>query len=70
MLFTGSLRFNLDPFNNISDHDLWRALEKAHLGDWAKSLPNGLDYHCGESGSVLSVSLNEWNRRLCFFCNQ
>ncbi|KAI6216421.1 Mrp-4 [Aphelenchoides fujianensis] len=30
-LFSGSLRFNLDPFGRHSDHELWQALEMAHL---------------------------------------
>uniref|UniRef100_A0A0X3Q2S8 ABC-type glutathione-S-conjugate transporter n=2 Tax=Schistocephalus solidus TaxID=70667 RepID=A0A0X3Q2S8_SCHSO len=55
VLFTGTLRFNLDPFGVLGDADLWRALEKAHLGDWVHSLPAGLDHHCGESGSALSA---------------
>nr|VZI16707.1 unnamed protein product [Spirometra erinaceieuropaei] len=55
VLFTGTLRFNLDPFDVLGDEDLWRALEKAHLGDWVRSLPAGLDHHCGESGSALSA---------------
>ncbi|BHF67803.1 hypothetical protein SprV_0301083200 [Sparganum proliferum] len=55
VLFTGTLRFNLDPFDVLGDADLWRALEKAHLGDWVHSLPDGLDHHCGESGSALSA---------------
>nr|VZI00483.1 unnamed protein product [Spirometra erinaceieuropaei] len=55
ILFTGTLRFNLDPFGVLDDADLWRALEKAHLGDWVHSLPAGLDHHCGESGSALSA---------------
>ncbi|BHF67786.1 hypothetical protein SprV_0301081500 [Sparganum proliferum] len=55
VLFTGTLRFNLDPFDVLGDEDLWRAIEKAHLGDWVRSLPAGLDHHCGESGSALSA---------------
>ncbi|KAL7054622.1 hypothetical protein AAHC03_025969 [Spirometra sp. Aus1] len=55
VLFTGTLRFNLDPFDVLGDAELWRALEKAHLGDWVHSLPAGLDHHCGESGSALSA---------------
>ncbi|VDN40695.1 unnamed protein product [Dibothriocephalus latus] len=55
VLFTGTLRFNLDPFGVLSDAELWRAMEKAHLGEWVHNLPAGLDHHCGESGSALSV---------------
>lgn len=28
MLFTDSLRANLDPFGNYSDHEIWQALEE------------------------------------------
>ena len=37
VLFSGSLRLNLDPFNTCSDDDLWRALAHAHLKDFVKS---------------------------------
>ena len=30
-LFTGTLRMNLDPFQQYSDSELWRALESASL---------------------------------------
>lgn len=31
VLFSGSLRMNLDPFESYSDYEIWRALEHAHL---------------------------------------
>ncbi|KAH9635556.1 hypothetical protein HF086_003170 [Spodoptera exigua] len=31
VLFSGTLRMNLDPFEAFSDEDIWRALEYAHL---------------------------------------
>jgi ABC-type multidrug transport system fused ATPase/permease subunit len=31
VLFSSTLRFNLDPFNKFSDSQLWSALEMAHL---------------------------------------
>lgn len=37
MLFAGTLRANLDPFNRYSDDDIWRALEHAHLKSFVKS---------------------------------
>jgi ATP-binding cassette subfamily C (CFTR/MRP) protein 1 len=37
VLFSGSLRLNLDPFQKCSDDDLWRALTHAHLKEFVKS---------------------------------
>ena len=34
ILFIGTLRYNLDPFNHYSDEELWVALEKAHIKDF------------------------------------
>lgn len=28
ILFSASIRYNLDPFNEFDDKDLWRALEE------------------------------------------
>ena len=55
MLFSGTLRFNLDPFENYSDEEVWRAINLAHLTSYVSQLPNGLQYEVAESGSNLSV---------------
>ena len=39
----GTVRFNLDPFNEHNDADLWEALERAHLKDVIRRNPFGLD---------------------------
>ncbi|KAI6233562.1 ABC transporter, ATP-binding protein [Aphelenchoides fujianensis] len=41
-LFSGSLRFNLDPFGRHSDPELWQALEMDHLKDFPAGLTDGL----------------------------
>lgn len=55
MLFSGTLRFNLDPFQKCSDSEIWEALEMAHLKSFASSLSEGLDHRITESGENISV---------------
>jgi ATP-binding cassette subfamily C (CFTR/MRP) protein 1 len=55
VLFTGDLRFNLDPAGLYSDQDLWNSLELAHLKDHVAKLPEGLDYEISEGGSNFSM---------------
>lgn len=55
ILFSGSLRMNLDPFGTHSDDDLWRALELAHLKSFVGSLPAGLSFEVSEGGENMSV---------------
>lgn len=68
VLFSGSLRFNLDPFSqhSVGDHmdgdllclqdsELWRSLTLAHLAPVARQLSGGLDYLVAEGGGNLSV---------------
>uniref|UniRef100_A0A8C4V7Z7 Multidrug resistance-associated protein 1 n=1 Tax=Falco tinnunculus TaxID=100819 RepID=A0A8C4V7Z7_FALTI len=55
ILFSGSLRMNLDPFDQHSDEDVWRSLELAHLKTFVSSLPDKLNHECAEGGENLSV---------------
>ncbi|KNA13623.1 hypothetical protein SOVF_112630 isoform A [Spinacia oleracea] len=55
VLFSGSVRFNLDPFNEHNDADLWEALERAHLKDVIRRNPLGLDSEVSEAGENFSV---------------
>ncbi|XP_063562335.1 ATP-binding cassette sub-family C member 3 isoform X2 [Gorilla gorilla gorilla] len=55
ILFSGTLRMNLDPFGSYSEEDIWRALELSHLHTFVSSQPAGLDFQCSEGGENLSV---------------
>ena len=55
VLFSGSLRRNLDPFGEYSDDVLWNALEAAKMKDSVSDLSAGLDSVMTEGGSNLSV---------------
>uniref|UniRef100_A0A4W2E1B2 Multidrug resistance-associated protein 1 n=1 Tax=Bos indicus x Bos taurus TaxID=30522 RepID=A0A4W2E1B2_BOBOX len=55
ILFSGSLRMNLDPFNNYSDEEIWKALELSHLKSFVAGLQAGLSYEVTEGGDNLSI---------------
>lgn len=62
-VFMGTVRANLRIGDaQAGDAQLWHALEQAHLADFVRSLPEGLDAWVGESGRNLSVGQV---RRLC-----
>ena len=56
VLFTGTMRNNLDPFDEYSDADIWIALEQVQLKTLVtERMPDGLQSKVTESGSNLSV---------------
>ncbi|CAF0941211.1 unnamed protein product [Brachionus calyciflorus] len=55
VLFSGTLRINLDPFEEYSDAQVWSALENAHLKEFVKGLDKQLEFECSEGGENLSV---------------
>ncbi|XP_036920078.1 ATP-binding cassette sub-family C member 2 [Sturnira hondurensis] len=55
VLFSGSLRMNLDPFNNHSDEEIWKALELAHLKSFVDRLQLGLSHELTEAGDNFSI---------------
>lgn len=48
-------RYNLDPFDNHTDTELWDALERAHVKDAISALPKGLLGDVVENGDNFSV---------------
>uniref|UniRef100_A0A673B953 ATP-binding cassette, sub-family C (CFTR/MRP), member 8 n=1 Tax=Sphaeramia orbicularis TaxID=375764 RepID=A0A673B953_9TELE len=54
ILFSGTIRFNLDPEMKATDEMLWEALEIAQLKPMVKSLPGGLDANVTEGGENFS----------------
>uniref|UniRef100_A0A8C1PJU4 ABC-type glutathione-S-conjugate transporter n=1 Tax=Cyprinus carpio TaxID=7962 RepID=A0A8C1PJU4_CYPCA len=55
VLFSGSLRMNLDPFDAYSDEEVWNALELAHLKNFVSELPDKLNHECSEGGENISL---------------
>lgn len=55
ILFSGTLRFNLDPFAERTDDELWMALEQVELKSVMMSLPGAVDCKVHDGGSNFSV---------------
>ena len=50
LVFTGTLRRNLDPFSEHDDASLWRVLEEVHLAEAVRDLKEGLATEMSEGG--------------------
>eukprot|EP00058_Branchiostoma_floridae_P004550 XP_002590038.1 hypothetical protein BRAFLDRAFT_81656 [Branchiostoma floridae] len=55
VLFSGSLRRNLDPFNDFTDLQLWSAIEEVQLKQAVNELQGKLESEMAESGTNFSV---------------
>ncbi|XP_059377246.1 ATP-binding cassette sub-family C member 5-like [Carassius carassius] len=55
VLFIGSVRSNLDPWDQYTDAQIWEALEKTHIKDMVSQLPNSLHSEVTDSGENFSV---------------
>ena len=54
-LFVGTVRYNLDPFEEHDDESLWRVLKMVKLKKYISSLDGGLSSAVEENGSNFSV---------------
>uniref|UniRef100_A0A183KAZ5 Multidrug resistance-associated protein lethal(2)03659 n=1 Tax=Schistosoma curassoni TaxID=6186 RepID=A0A183KAZ5_9TREM len=55
IMFTGTVRMNMDPLGEKTDEAIWKALESIQLDKTVKNLGNGLDSLINEGGSNLSI---------------
>ena len=55
VLFSGALRFALDPFSSFRDDQVWQVLEEVELGEKVKKLERQLEFSISEGGSNFSV---------------
>jgi len=53
-MFTGTLRFNLDPENLSTDEEIIKILEAGQLNGLLENNPKGLEQEIAENGSNLS----------------
>jgi ABC-type multidrug transport system ATPase subunit len=55
VLFNGDLRYNLDPYDQHTDAELWLALEQAKLGPYIKEQALGLKMEVASGGTNFST---------------
>lgn len=55
ILFSGTIRDNIDPFSQYSDAQLWASLRRAHLADAVAEMEGELDATVAEGGSNFSL---------------
>lgn len=56
-ILSGTIRENVAlgvPLEEVRDDQVWKSLEKAHIADFVRSRPDGLDTTVGEHGMKLS----------------
>ena len=54
-LFSGTIRMNLDPNNEYTDAEIWKALKSSHLEAFVKSLDYGIRHMIFQGGDNFSV---------------
>ncbi|XP_022110730.1 ATP-binding cassette sub-family C member 9-like [Acanthaster planci] len=55
VLFSGTIRYNVDPERQRTDDELWHSLEISQLKDTVSQMPKGLDSEVSEGGENFSV---------------
>jgi len=55
VIFSGTIKKNLDPFDEIEESQLWDALEKVHLKQYVESLEKGIETDMSLSNAVFSA---------------
>jgi ATP-binding cassette subfamily C (CFTR/MRP) protein 1 len=54
VIFSNSVRYNLDPFKKATEEELWEVLKKVQMAEVIAMLPKGLDEQVAEGGENFS----------------
>lgn len=66
VLFSVSIKLNLDPARQFSDHEIWDVLDMVQLKDYVAGLPGKLDFAVAENGENFSVGQRQMVRFVGF----
>lgn len=55
VLFGGTIKYNVDPFNQYNEDEIWLALERTHMKEAISDLPQKLEAPVSENGLNFSV---------------
>ena len=61
VMFSASVRFNLDPFGNYSDEEVWEVLDSVQMRGYVSNLTNKLNELLAEGGENISAG----QRQVC-----
>ncbi|GFS61777.1 ATP-binding cassette sub-family C member 8 [Trichonephila inaurata madagascariensis] len=59
VIFSGTVRENLDPAKEYTDEEIWKALEAAQLKHLITALPGGLEAQVSDEGSNMSAGQHQ-----------
>ncbi len=59
VLFSGTIRSNMDPFGQFADDQIWNSLEQCGLKASVEGMPGGLGSTVAEYGSNLSAGMRQ-----------
>ena len=59
VLFSGTIRTNIDPFDEYTDEQVWNALEQCGMKESVEEMPGELDAAIAEYGENLSAGMRQ-----------
>ena len=67
VMFSATVRFNLDPFDQKTDEEIWNVLESVNIKDHILSLPNKLQEVVAEGGDNFSAGQRQVSKSSFIF---
>jgi ABC-type multidrug transport system fused ATPase/permease subunit len=55
----GTIKYNIDPFGEYSDNEIWNALDATHLSNQIRQMEGQLEAKVTENGNNLSVGTKQ-----------